>query len=926
MKYQLSTGKLSAAVMCAIVALGTSLSGCNAKKPTAELLNEAQQYVQKGEQKAALIQLKNAVAQSPEDGEARLRLGMLHMEMGDIVSADKELRKAARLGIAPARTLPLLARAMQAQGQFKQLLDEITPEAAKGSAPLLAMRGDAWLALGEADRARDAYEQALATNPRLGEALTGLARHAVMQRDKEAAERYTAEALAKDPDNPEVWMFSGTMLRAQGKPEQALAAFDKALALSPGHRTAHVEKAYIEIDQGKFAAAKTDIDAAAKSAPRSLLVAYTQAMLDFTQGKFNAAQESVQKVLRSAPDHLPSILLAGAVELNLGATQQAEQHLRKYLEANPENVYARKLLAQVLLKGAQPGDALAALAPALKGPTDDAQLLALAGESYMQVREFDKASAYFEKAAALAPKAAIVHTSLGLSRLNQGEHDKAVSELQLATELDPKSTSAGFALVQAQLSLKQYDKALATVRKLEQAQPESAPVQNLKGGVYLSKGDIAAARAAFDKAVALQPSYFTAVTNLVRLDLDDKKPDAAKARFATFLKTEPTNYGAMAGLAEIAMLQGKQDEATAWLEKASNANPDAIAPAVKLGTQYLRTKQPQKALSLASKFQTANPANADLLELLGQAQLANGDAAAALETYSKLVNVLPKSALAQMRLASAHAVLKNLDAAAQDLKRATELQPDLVDARVAQVELAMSRGKADEALAVARQLQQRPAQATLGHTLEGDIQLSQKKAALALPAYKKAFVATPSPQILVKIAEVTKALGKDKDVRPMLAQWHKTHPDEPVVAMYLAETHLAQKEFKAAIALLQDILKTSPNNPVALNNLAWAYQQDKDPRALATAEQALKVSTDSPAVMDTLGWLLVEQGNTQRAMPLLQKAAALAPRSAEIRYHLAYGLSKAGDKAGARKELDKLLAENQSFAQAEQARSLRNTL
>jgi Flp pilus assembly protein TadD len=86
------------------------------------------------------------------------------------------------------------------------------------------------------------------------------------------------------------------------------------------------------------------------------------------------------------------------------------------------------------------------------------------------------------------------------------------------------------------------------------------------------------------------------------------------------------------------------------------------------------------------------------------------------------------------------------------------------------------------------------------------------------------------------------------------------------------------------------------------------------------------VTSESPAVMDTLGWLLVEQGNTQRGVPLLQKAATLAPRAPEIHYHLAYGLSKAGDKAGARKELDKLLAENAAFDQLDQARSLRKTL
>jgi FimV-like protein len=79
-------------------------------------------------------------------------------------------------------------------------------------------------------------------------------------------------------------------------------------------------------------------------------------------------------------------------------------------------------------------------------------------------------------------------------------------------------------------------------------------------------------------------------------------------------------------------------------------------------------------------------------------------------------------------------------------------------------------------------------------------------------------------------------------------------------------------------------------------------------------------------VMDTLGWLLVEQGNTSRALPLLQKASGLAPNSPDIRYHLAVALNKSGDKQGARKELDKLLAQNTPFPQLEEARALLKAL
>ncbi|HBZ05167.1 MULTISPECIES: XrtA/PEP-CTERM system TPR-repeat protein PrsT [Massilia] len=924
MSRKVSKIKLTTAVVTSALLLA-GLGGCSRDESTATLLAEAKQYQQKGDQKAALIQLKNAVAKSPEDVEARLALGTLYVETGDPVSAEKELRRAAGLGGASERVLPELARALQAQGKFKESLDELKPELVAKSAPLLALRGDSLLAQNQQAEAKKSYEAALALQPNSGAALMGLARHALVTRDGEAAERYAAEATTKDANNPEVWMFRGGMLRATGKPDEALAAFDKVLALRPQDRNANVEKAYIRVEQGKYAEARAEIEAGRKAAPNSLSVLHAQALVDYTEGKYPAARESLQKILKSAPEHLPSILLAGAVELNLGSNGQAEAYLRKYLAADPNNLYARKLLAQALLKGAQPGDAVAALAPALDN-TNDPQLLALAGESYMQARDFGKATALFEKAAKLAPDAAVLHTSLGLSRLSQGDNAKAIDELERAAALDPKSPRALTALVQAELGLKHYDKALAAVAKLEQAQPDNPQTQNLKASVHLAKGDVPAARAAFEKALQLQPTFFPAAANLAQLDLREQKPEAARKRFETVLEKDKKNFGAMAALADLAMLQQKPEEATTWLEKAQAENPDAIPAVLKLGTHYLATKQEAKALTLARKFQASNPSSPDLLDLLGQAQLANNDAQGALDSYSKLVNVLPKSALAQMRLANAHLELKNDSAAAEALKRAVALQPDLLQARVLQANLAMRRGRHDEALAMARDLQQKTPGSPVGFLLEGDLQQTLKKPELAVAAYDKALAITKSGAVLMRSAETLRKMGKTKEAQQRIATWAKQNPEDATVQMYLAESHMAEKQFKPAIAILEALVKRQPNNGAALNNLAWAYQQEKDPRALATAEQAYKIASNNASVLDTLGWMLVEQGNVERGLPLLQKAVGSNPNAPEIRYHLAVGLHKSGDKNGARKELETLLAQNKPFAQLDEARSLLKTL
>ncbi|MFP5391104.1 MAG: XrtA/PEP-CTERM system TPR-repeat protein PrsT [Gammaproteobacteria bacterium] len=913
---------LPAALISGAFLLGAGLAGCGKNETGASLLADAKAYQQKGDNKAALIQLKNAVVKSPDDATIRFELASLYTTMGDPVSAEKEIRKAISLGTPAAQALPVLAKALAAQGETKKLLAET--EAAAKTPELLVLRGHAFLQTDDEAHAKESFEAALKLKPSDGNALIGLASHALVRKDLDAARSYTEEAVAKDPKNAEVWMFKGNMATRDGKADEALAAFSQALAIEPEHRSANLEKAYVEIGAGKFDAARADLEAARKRAPGSVIVTYTQALLDHTEGKNAQALEAIQKVLKVAPEHMPSILLAGAIQLSLGSYEQAEQNLKKYLEKYPDTLYARKLLATTLLRSKQPADAAAALAPAL-ADSQDPQLLALAGESYLQVRDFDKASNYFQKASDLAPKTAALHTSLGLSKLGQGDNAKGISELELAASMDPKSQQAGLALVRTQLGLKQYDKALATVATLEKAQPDNAMLQNLKGGVYMSKGDLASARASLNRALQLQPTYFAAVANLAQLDLKEKKPQDAKQRFLAFLEKDKKHIGAMMALADLANLEGKNAEATSWYERASNENPEAEAPAMQLISQYLRVGEKQKALTAARKLSTANPANPDLLELLGQAQLANKDEAAALESYSKIVTLLPKSPTAHLRLGGVQALMKNDSAAMESVKRALSLDPENVQGQLALVDLSMRKGDPSGALALVKKLQKQTPDAPAPFLLEGDIQMLLKKPDLALRAYDQAFTVGKNAQLLIKSLQAMKALGKDKEADARALQYAAAHPDDAVINLYVGESYLNSKQYKLAIARFESVLKKFPDSVLALNNLAWAYQQEKDARALATAEKAVKLAPQNAPVLDTLGWILVEQGNTQRAVTLLQQAVAADPQAGDIRFHLASALFKAGDKEKARKEVDAALA-GKPFASLEEARALRKQL
>lgn len=906
--------------------LAAGLSGCLKNETSASLLAQAQQHLQQGDSKSALIQLKNAAAKSPEDGEIRYQLARLYNDNNDAAAAEKEIRKALSLNYERAKAMPQLVRALLAQGKAQEALDESAADAATAGPALLAARGDALLALGQREAAAQAYTQALAGEPAQAHALMGQARLALAAGDSNAALALLEQALKAHPREISVLRLKAGALRQLDKNEEALAALGQALAVQPDHLQARIERADLEIALKRYDAAKADIGELNKYAPDSLHGIYLQALLEHNQDKFTAAQGNLLKLLKAAPGHLPTLLLTGANELRLNNAVAAQGYLNAYLEQRPDDLFARKLLAQSLLKTNMPAEAAAALAPMLRSGSKDAQALVLAGEANLRNKDFKTAQQQFEQAAAILPREATLHLSLGLTRLGQGQYAKAVEELERATALDPGSEQAALYLVRTEISMKRYDKALAAIAAFHASKKDSAQVRNLEGSVHLLQNNRAAARSAFEKALQLQPGQLTALMNLAQLDLAEQQPEAARKRFASVLEHDKNHVGAMKALAELATRQGQGADAVRWLEQATAVQPKDTDLRMRLAHAYLLAKQNAKATTLARQLQVDGVSSAALSHLLGQVQLANQDASGALESFGKMVQQEPKSAQGWLGMATAHLMLKNVPAATSELKKALALDPASRPARLALAEIAQQQNRPAEVLAIARQMQKETGQQAAGYVLEGDLLARQQKYKEAVALYEKAYAAEQQGAVVLAIHRTLLAAGLPRDADQRLAQYRKEQPGDLAAAMYAAELALSRKQFGPAVQDLELVLKAAPDSPVALNNLAWAYGELKDPRAVATAEKALKAAPDSPAVLDTLAWLLVAKGDSGRAVPMLKRAATLQPANAVLRYHLAVALNKTGDKQAAKAELEKLVTAGTPFPHLDDAIALLKVL
>jgi cellulose synthase operon protein C len=135
----------------------------------------------------------------------------------------------------------------------------------------------------------------------------------------------------------------------------------------------------------------------------------------------------------------------------------------------------------------------------------------------------------------------------------------------------------------------------------------------------------------------------------------------------------------------------------------------------------------------------------------------------------------------------------------------------------------------------------------------------------------------------------------------------KDFPEDLGIRLFAGENAITTKKWPDAIEHYKVALKRDASNGVALNNMAWAMYQMNDPKAVQIAELAYAAMPQNPAVMDTLGFIYVKTGNPARGLELLRQAAALAPKSPEIRLHLAEAMNKTGDKDGAKREIDSVL-------------------
>ncbi len=440
---------------------------------------------------------------------------------------------------------------------------------------------------------------------------------------------------------PEFHVLVAQRLEGEGRVEDALAAYQRALAGDPG-------SAYLHRRIAELAARGNQLDLALEHAEQALAREPDDEGIRLFLGtlyRFRRDPENAERVLRTEsgePTSTESAALLYGILAEGGRHDDAREVARWMVDTVPEAMRSFLALADAETRLGNPGEAEAVLR---RGLIQHPAELSLFGALARQRRERDDREG-----------------EIAIYRELLGEHPG-----HLATLL---------AKADAELALGRSGDARTTLERVEKEHPRDLRTLLRLGFLDFEENDFEAAAGRFRRALALQPrqqevTYFLGVA--LRRQGDE---DGAREALARIGRDHPRFADARTQLASMAEDEGDVAAAIAYVDEARGAAPNRALD-LYLGSLQAKSGDVAGALVFLESLLDASDADADVLYNIGiiHGEASNTDEA--VRTMKAVIGMDPNHAGALNYIGYTYAERgENLDEAEKLIERALEQRPD----------------------------------------------------------------------------------------------------------------------------------------------------------------------------------------------------------------------------------------------------------
>ena len=317
--------------------------------------------------------------------------------------------------------------------------------------------------------------------------------------------------------------------------------------------------------------------------------------------------------------------------------------------------------------------------------------------------------------------------------------------------------------------------------------------------------------------------------------LEESRYEAAVQAFTKAIEADPADYSAHFNLGLAYSFLEKDSEGIAEYRKTLELKPGLYQAELNAGILLVRQKKPGEALTLLADAASQKPAEYRPRYYLAEAQLANGNAAQAAESYHAALASDAKSAAAELGLGRALAQQGNLPDAASHFRKAAELDPKYRDSLLELAALYEKGGQKTEALEIYKQF---PGNAAVEERM-GELLLDSKQYAEAIPRLENAYSQSPTEANRVGLAMAYLFNQQLDKAVPLLDQAVTQSPGNFNMRIMYAHALRDQKRYPQAARQFQEALKLQPNAGHTWDELGGVlYMAEDFQPALAAFERA----------------------------------------------------------------------------------------
>jgi tetratricopeptide (TPR) repeat protein len=715
--------------------------------------------------------------------------------------------------------------------------------------------------LGQFRGAYSLFQSVLETDTNNLEARTDLGRLLIVTAGRPAdGLEVIKPALAKHPDDAALLMLRGAARSALKDTEGARADADRALALDPKNEDAVALRAALYQHDGDLPAAIKVVSDAVTRRPSSA------PLRDILANLYSSAHQ---------PD-------------------KAEEQLRALIKLQPDQMIFREQLASLYSRTNRVDDAQKVLNDAVKAlPASDQAKLMLA-DFLTQKRSAEEGEQTLRRFIAAAPDDYTLRMGMGVLLQRTNQIDKAIaaySDIVKRADTSPNGLIARDRLAAIALMQKREADAHKLVDEVLKANPRDNDALQMRGELSLAHGDSTGAIADLRAVLRDQPRSVSANGLLARALFEHGDVGLAEEPLRTAVAIAPNDVQVQLMLSQVLLRLQRPEQAVTVLEEAVRRVPDADPLREALIRAYVVKRDLPAAAKAADEFQAAKPNSAAAYFLAGLVARADN----------------------------------RLDDAQKLFEKALSIEPHAFDVVSELARLDMQRGRGAQAVARIQALVAADPKNPVWQNLLGEIYLQQNNFAAAQTTFAQVVQLQPTWWAPYRLLAMAK-LGTG-DVDGAIQQYQaalKVAPKEPALLSELGQLYQRQGRVDDALALYDRWVQQDPSSQVAANDLAMLlalFRNDRTSLDRALKLSAAFVSSNNPSLLDTNGWVHFKRGEYTDALPVLQRAADLTPKSDEIRYHLGMTELHSGQTQRARADLEAALSGSPKFVGVDEARA-----